>query len=56
MHTECKTIRNVVFYAAEAETFGTFNNWKTAIGMRPTLITLDHEQPETPPKTDNSMS
>ena len=26
IHTECKTIRNVVSSAAEAETCGTFNN------------------------------
>ena len=38
----------------EAETCDTLNNRKTAIGMRPALIALDHEQLETPLKTDNS--
>ena len=40
IHTECKTIRNVVSSAAEAETCGTFNNKKIAINMRPELIAL----------------
>ena len=34
IHTGCKTIRNVVSSAAEAEICGTFNNGKTAIGMK----------------------
>ena len=42
--------------AAEADTFGTFNNRKTNIAMRLALITLDHEQPVTPLKTDNSTT
>ena len=50
VHTECKTIRNVVSSSAEAETCGTFNNRKTAIGMRPALIELEHKQTATPPK------
>ena len=33
IHTECKTILNVVSSAAEAETFGNFNNSKIDIGM-----------------------
>ena len=33
IHTECKTIRNTLSSAPEAETSGTFNNGKTAIGM-----------------------
>ena len=33
---------------------GNFNNRKTATGMKPALITLDHEQPEKPLKTGNS--
>ena len=33
IHTECKTILNVVSSAAEAETFGIFNNSKIDIGM-----------------------
>ena len=35
---------------------GTFNNRKTAIGTKPALIALDHEQPATPLKTDNSTT
>ena len=35
---------------------GNFNNRKTATGMKPALITLDHEQSTTPLKTDNSMT
>ena len=50
IHTECKTIRNLVSSAADAEKIGAFNNRKTAIGMRPALITLDHKQPLTPLK------
>ena len=53
IHTECKTICNIVSSAAESETCGTFNNRKTAIGMQPALITLDHEQPATTLKTEN---
>ena len=56
IHTECKTIYNVLSSAAEAETCGTFNNRKKAIGMRPALITLDHKQLTTPLKTDNSIT
>ena len=43
IHTDYKTICNVVSSAADYETCGTFNNAKTAIGMRPDLITLDHK-------------
>ena len=53
---ECKTIRNRVSSTAEAETFGTFNNGKTAIGMRPALIMLDHKQPATTLNTKKSTT
>ena len=53
IHTDCKTIRNVVSSAVESETRVTFNNGKTAISMQPDLIALDHKQPETPLKTDS---
>ena len=56
IHTECKTIRNVVSSAEEVETCGTFNNGKTAINVRPALTTLNHRQPSTPLKTDNSTT
>ena len=45
IHTECKTIRNVVSSADEVQTYGTFNNSKTDIDMRPALIALHHKQP-----------
>ena len=53
IHTEWKTIHNVVSSAAEAEAFEAFNIGKTAIDMRPYLITLDRKQPFTPLKTEN---
>ena len=40
--------------SAEAETCGNFNNRKIAIGMQPSLITLDQKQPAITFKTDNS--
>ena len=54
IHTECKTIQNVVSSAGEDETYGTFKNGKTAISMRPALFALDHKQPATLLKTENS--
>ena len=42
--------------AAEAETCGTFNKRKTSIYTLTELITLDHKQPATPLKTDNSTT
>ena len=56
IHTECKTIRNVVSSSAEADTFGTFNNVETYIGMQPALIALNHKQPATTLKKDNSTA
>ena len=55
IHTECKTIHNVLYSAADAETCGTFSNRKTSIGMQPALIELDHKKPVTSLKTKNSM-
>ena len=52
IHTECKKIHIVVSSAAEAKTFGIFNNGKTDIGMQPALITLGHKQPATPLKPE----
>ena len=54
IHTECKTIRNIISLAAEAETCGTFNKAQTYIYIKTSLISLDHKQPATPLKTDNS--
>ena len=56
IHTECKTICNVVSSTAEAETCGTLNNGTQSIGMQPAFIALDHKQPATPLKTGNSMT
>ena len=56
IHTECKTIHNVVYSAVEAETCGTFNNGNTYIGLRPALIALYHKQPATPLETHNYMT
>ena len=53
IHPKCKTIRNVVSSAAEAEKCGTFKNSKTDIGIHLTLIALDHKQPATPLQMDN---
>ena len=56
IHTECKRIRNVVASAAEAETAGLFGNSQTAVVIRRALHSLDHPQPPTPIKTDNSTA
>ena len=56
IHTECKTIQNFVSSEAEAETCGTFNNVKIDIDMQSSLIALDHKQPETPLKGNNSTT
>ena len=53
---ECKTLRHVVSSAAEAETAGIFHNAQTAIPIRTFLQALNHPQPPTPVKTDNSTS
>ena len=44
---ECRTIKNVVSSAAEAETHGIFNNAKTTLYLRHILSTLGHKQPST---------
>ena len=53
---ECRTLKNVVSSAAEAETGGVFHNAKTAIPIRHILTQLGHKQPPTPLKTDNSTT
>ena len=53
---DCKTIKNVVSSAAEAETHGVFNNVKTALFLRHLLSSLGHEQPPTTLHTDNSTT
>jgi hypothetical protein len=54
--TECRTLRNVVASAAEAETGGLFHNAQTTLPIRVALEELDHPQPPTPLKTDNSTA
>ena len=53
---ECKTIRNVVCSAAEAETAGLFHNGQTATDLRNTLNSMGHLQHPTKIKTDNSTA
>ena len=52
----CKTIKNVVASAAEAETGGLFLNGQEIIPIRYLLEQMSHPQPPTPLKTDNSTS
>ena len=56
IHTECKTLRNVVCSAAEAECAGLFNNAQKAITIRCTLEAIDHPQKPTWIKTDNKTA
>ena len=56
VHTECKTIRNVVASAAEAETAAIISNSQIAIPIRRALEALGHPQPPTPIKTDNTTA
>ena len=53
---ECKTLRHVVASAAEAEVAGIFHNAQIAVLVRRMLRALDHPQPPTPIKTDNSTA
>jgi hypothetical protein len=55
-HVECKTLRHVVSSAAEAETGGVYHNAQTAIPIRIILEALNHPQPPTPIKTDNTTA
>ena len=53
---ECKTLRHVVASAAEAEVAGVFYNAQTILPIRRILHALNHVQPPTPLKTDNSTA
>ena len=53
---ECKTLRHVVLSSAEAEVAGIFHNAGMAIPIRHILQALNHPQPPTPLKTDNSTA
>ena len=52
----CKTLKNVVASAAESETGGLFINTQETIPIRYVLHQLEHKQPATPMKTDNSTA
>lgn len=52
----CKTLRNIVSSAAEAETAGVFISSQLAILIRHALECLGHHQPPTPIKSDNSTA
>ena len=53
---ECKTLRNVVASAAEAEMGGLYHNAQTSLPIRYILQALHHPQPPTPIKTDNATA
>ena len=53
---ECKTLRQVVSSATEAETAALFYNARNAIPIRHLLQSLGHQQPPTPIKTDNTTA
>ena len=56
LHATCSILRNVMASATEAELGGLFYNVQEAIILRTTLEELDHPQPATPTKTDNSTA
>ena len=56
IHVECKTIKNVVCSAAEAETAGLFYNGQMAAMIRGILNEMGHQQRPTKLKTDNSTA
>ena len=53
---ECKTFRHVVSSSAESEVAGIYHNSGIAIPIRQTLQALNHPQPPTPLKTENSTA
>ena len=53
---ECKTLRHVVTSSSEAEVGGIFHNVQTLLPIRAILEALDHTQPPTPVKTDNTTA
>jgi hypothetical protein len=54
--TVCKTTCGVMTSAAKAETAGVYSNGQEIIACRISLHALNHPQPATPLKTDNSTS
>ena len=53
-HINCKIFRNTLCSSSECETGGVF--CQDAIPIRISLEALDHPQPATPVKTDNSVA
>ena len=51
---ECTTLRHVVSSSTEAEVAGIYHNARIAVPIRHIIKYLDHPQPPTPLKTDNS--
>lgn len=56
VHIVCKTLRNVMSSATEAETGGLFYNGQEALPITRALEELGHKQPPTPIQTDNSTA
>ena len=56
IHIECRTIKNVVSSAAEAECAALFHNCSVAVGVRHALKGLGHPQQRTEVITDNSTA
>ena len=54
LHAICSILRNMMTSAAESELGGLFYNAKEACVIRIILEDLDHSQPATPIKTDNT--
>ena len=53
---ECKTLRDVVTSAVEVEVADVFHNTQMSIPIRRMLEKLNHPQPSTPIKIDNSTA
>ena len=56
IHVECCLLKHVVASAAEAETGGVFHNCQFGVHIRRMLTVLNHPQPPTLVKTDNSTA
>ena len=56
LHAECRTLRNVMASAAEAELGALFHNGQVAVPIRTCLAEMGFPQPPTPIKTDNSTA
>ena len=56
VHTLSNILRNVMASAAESEIGAAFTNAQAALPLRQALLDLDHPQPPTPIRTDNSTA